>query len=36
VSISIPRFVLKALKIIRREANEIRKNNGDEVLEEIK
>ena len=35
VKLSIPKFVKKALGMIRREANEIRKENDEEELEEM-
>jgi len=34
VSQSIPRFIKKALGMLRRDANEIRRENGEIVLEE--
>ena len=33
--LSIPRFIKKALKLLRRHANEIRKENGEEELESL-
>jgi hypothetical protein len=35
VKFSIPKFVKKALGMIRREANEIRRENEEEELDEI-
>ena len=32
---SIPRFVKKSLEMLRRDANEIRKENGEEELENV-
>ena len=35
VNVSIPKFIKKALGMLRRDANEIRKQNGEEELEDI-
>ena len=35
VKISIPKFIKKALRIIRRESNETRKEKGEKELEDI-
>ena len=35
VKLSIPRFIKKALGMLRREANAIRKQNGEEELKDI-
>ena len=32
---SIPKFIKKSLGMVRRDANEIRKRNGDEELKDI-
>ena len=36
VSESIPRYIKKALGILRRDANEIRRANGEKELKEVK
>ena len=35
VKLSIPKFVKKALGMLRRDANEIRKQNGVPLLEDV-
>jgi hypothetical protein len=35
VNLSIPKFIKKALRMLRTESNEIRKEKGVELLEEI-
>ena len=35
VNLSIPKFIKKALRMLRTESNEIRKERGEELLEDI-
>ena len=35
VNLSIPKFIKKALRMLRTESNEIRKERGEEELQEI-
>ena len=35
VNLSIPKFIKKALRMLRTESNEIRKERGEEQLQEI-
>ena len=35
VNLSIPKFIKKALRMLRSESNEIRKERGEEELEDI-